>query len=175
MFVRDKYHVWHGLDHQDDALMAPINQTFRRLCPGTLDSDQIQALAARARPQAAGGWHDAGDYDLRVESQMGTVWLLSKMVTEFGLNYDATSIDERSRRSRRSMCPTARTMRCSKSSTGLLSVLGGYHSMGRLYRGIQDIDLTQYTLLGDISTNTDGLIYDPELGDGEASRRLFRQ
>jgi hypothetical protein len=41
-----------------------------------------------------GGWHDAGDYDLRVESQMGTVWLLSLMVEEFGLDYDATTIDQ---------------------------------------------------------------------------------
>ena len=44
-----------------------------------------------------GGWHDAGDYDLRVESQMGTVWLLAKMVEEFGLDYDATTIDQANR------------------------------------------------------------------------------
>ena len=40
-----------------------------------------------------GGWHDAGDYDLRVESQAGTVWLLAMMIEEFGLDYDATMID----------------------------------------------------------------------------------
>ncbi len=27
---------------------------------------------------------------------------------------------------------------------GLLSVLGGYHALGRLYRGIQDATLQQY-------------------------------
>jgi hypothetical protein len=94
MKVVENYRTWHGLDHQDDARMAPLNynhfdgysqgpSTLTRYKPG----DHVPGLNS-------GGWHDAGDYDLRVESQMGTVWLLSKMIEEFGLDYDATSIDE---------------------------------------------------------------------------------
>ncbi|RYZ97176.1 MAG: glycoside hydrolase, partial [Moraxellaceae bacterium] len=75
MRVNEKYRVWHGLDHLDDAIMAPINlnhydgyvsgaSTLTKFKPG----ERVPNLNA-------GGWHDAGDFDLRVESQMGTVWL----------------------------------------------------------------------------------------------------
>ena len=162
MLVREKYRVWHGLDHQDDALMAPVNHihfdgyeqgpsTLTKYKPG----QHVPGLDA-------GGWHDAGDYDLRIESQLGTVWVLSKMVTEFGLNLDSTTIDE-SRKVAEIRVPDGKNDAQQQIVHGLLSALGGYHAMGRLYRGIQDADLQQYVLLGDVSTNTDGLIYDPGL------------
>ncbi|GAA0532590.1 hypothetical protein FHS83_002815 [Rhizomicrobium palustre] len=166
MLVREGYRVWHGLDHQDDALMAPVNHMHfdgYAQGPSTLTSfkpwQHVPGLDE-------GGWHDAGDYDLRVESQMGTVWALSKMVTEFGLTYDATTIDETAKRTEIHE-PDGKNDAQQQIVHGLLSVLGGYHAMGRLYRGIQDIDLEQYTLLGDISTNTDGLVYDAALKPGE--------
>jgi hypothetical protein len=49
---------------------------------------------------------------------------------------------------------------------GLLSVLGGYKALGRTYRGIIEPTLDQYVLLGDVSTQTDGLDYDPALKSG---------
>lgn len=92
MRVNEKYGVWHGLDHLDDAIMAPVNfnhidgyisgtSTLARFKPG----ERVPGLNV-------GGWHDAGDYDLRVESQIGTVWLLAMMVEEFGMNYEATLV-----------------------------------------------------------------------------------
>ena len=41
----------------------------------------------------------------------------------------------------------------------MLSIIGGYESIGRLYRGIISSSLNQYTHLGDASTMTDNLIY----------------
>ncbi len=165
MRVEENYRVWHGLDHQDDARMAQIGDhfdgyeqgadTLTRYKPG----DHVPGLDS-------GGWHDAGDYDLRVESQMGTVWLLSKMVEEFGLNYDATTIDETQKLTQIHK-PDGKNDAVQQIEHGLLSVLGGYNAMGRTYRGIQDANLTQYTLLGDVSTVSDGLDYDPALKPGE--------
>ena len=43
----------------------------------------------------SGGWHDAGDYDLRVESQSGEVYILSMIYELFGTKYDETSIDQK--------------------------------------------------------------------------------
>jgi endoglucanase len=43
---------------------------------------------------------------------------------------------------------------------GALSIIGGYKSMGRLYRGIQTCSLRQYVLLGDPVNMTDGKVYD---------------
>ncbi len=166
MLVREKYRVWHGLDHQDDALMAPVNHNhFDGYWQGPSTLTKYKPWQ-HVPGLNSGGWHDAGDYDLRVESQMGTVWVLSKMVTEFGLNLDSTTIDEK-RKVAEIRVPDGKNDAQQQIVHGLLSVLGGYHSMGRLYRGIQDIDLQQYTLLGDISTNTDGLVYDPHLPPGK--------
>ena len=166
MKVVENYRTWHGLDHQDDARMAPINynhfdgyaqgpSTLTKYRPG----EHVPGLDS-------GGWHDAGDYDLRVESQMGTVWLLSKMIEEFGLNYDATSIDE-TKKLTQIHKPDGKNDAVQQIEHGLLSVLGGYRSMGRTYRGIISPTLPQYTLLGDISTVSDGLVYDPALKPGE--------
>jgi hypothetical protein len=165
MKVVENYRTWHGLDHQDDARMAPLNynhfdgyfqgpSTLTRYQPG----DHVPGLNS-------GGWHDAGDYDLRIESQMGTVWLLSKMIEEFALDYDATSIDEQ-RKLTQIHRPDGKNDAIQQIEHGLLSVLGGYKAMGRTYRGIIAPTLPQYTLLGDISTVSDGLDYDPALPPG---------
>jgi hypothetical protein len=52
---------------------------------------------------------------------------------------------------------------------GLASVLGGYRSLGRLYRGIIAQDLRQYVILADGSAMTDNLVYDSSLKPGEVS------
>lgn len=161
MLVRDKYRVWHGLDHQDDALMAPPGDHFDGYAEGPDNFTKYKPYQ-HVPGLNSGGWHDAGDYDLRIESQMGTVWALSKMVTEFGFSYDGTTIDEKKKIALIHV-PDGKNDAQQQIEHGLLSVLGGYHALGRLYRGIQEATLRQYTLLGDISTDTDGLIYDPKL------------
>ena len=154
MRINEKYRVWHGLDHQDDALMAPTSlnhfdgyvqgpSTLTRYKPG----DVVPGLDS-------GGWHDAGDFDLRVESQIGTIWLLARMIEEFGLDYDATTIDQR-RKLVEIHAPDGRNDALQQVEHGLLSVLGGYRAMGRVYRGIIDPTLRQYVQLGDAANQTD--------------------
>ena len=41
-----------------------------------------------------GGWHDAGDDDLRIESQADETYILASMYELFGLTYDNTTIDQ---------------------------------------------------------------------------------
>jgi hypothetical protein len=50
---------------------------------------------------------------------------------------------------------------------GVLTILGGYENLGRLYRGIIENDLRQYVLLGDASANSDELRYNPKLSKNE--------
>jgi endoglucanase len=165
MRVNEKYRVWHGLDHVDDARMAPTGlnhfdgyaqgpSTLTRFRPG----QHVPGLDA-------GGWHDAGDYDLRVESQIGTVWLLAKMVEEFGLDYDATTIDQK-RKLVEIHQPDGRNDALQQIEHGLLSVLGGYRAMGRVYRGIQDASLRQYVMLGEAANATDNAPLRPAEGLG---------
>ena len=97
---------------------------------------------------------------------MGTVWLLSKMIEEFNLDYDVTSIDENIKLTQIHK-PDGINDAIQQIEHGLLSVLGGYNAMGRTYRGIIEPTLPQYVLLGDSATVTDGLVYDPTLKPDE--------
>jgi len=165
MLVEEKYRVWHGLDHVDDALMAPTNLNhFDGYAQGPSTLSKYKPLE-HVPGLDAGGWHDAGDYDLRVESQMGTTWLLAKMVEEFGLDYDATTIDE-TKKLVEIHQPDGKNDAVQQLEHGLLTVLGGYHALGRLYRGIQDATLKQYTLLGEAANSTDNVVGKPVEGLG---------
>jgi hypothetical protein len=165
MRVNQKYRVWHGLDHMDDALFAPTNlnhfdgyvqgpSTLTKYKPG----DIVPGLNA-------GGWHDAGDYDMRVESQIGTMWLLAKMVEEFRLDYDATLIDQK-RNLVEIHTPDGKSDALQQIEHGLLSVMGGYRALGRLYRGIIDPSHRQYVLLGQAENQTDNVFRKPVEGLG---------
>jgi endoglucanase len=165
MRVNEKYRVWHGLDHLDDAVMAPVslnhfdgyvqgNSTLSRYAPG----DVVPGLDR-------GGWHDAGDYDLRVESQIGTAWMLAKMVEEFGLDHDTTTIDQ-DKRVVEIRDPDGTNDAIQQIEHGLLSVLGGYRAFGRLYRGIITPSLRAYVMLGDAANHTDNRFKEPVEGLG---------
>ncbi len=166
MRVNEKYRVWHGLDHQDDARMMPLN--FNHIDGYISDgSTRTKFKPGETVPGLnAGGWHDAGDYDLRVESQMGTVWLLATMVEEFGLNHDATLIDQ-DKKLVEIHVADGKNDALQQIEHGLLSVLGGYKAMGRLYRGIIEPTIRQYVLLGDAMVQTDNFPYDPSLKEDE--------
>lgn len=159
MRVNEKYRVWHGLCHHDDALMSPDNTNH---FDGYLSRAKNLTKYKPYEPVPnlnSGGWHDAGDYDLRIESQMSTVWLLAMMIEEFGLDYDATLIDQEKQLVEIHQ-PDGKSDALQQIEHGLLSVLGAYQSMGRLYRGIIVPTQRQYVLLGDASVQTDNLIHD---------------
>lgn len=166
MRVNEKYRVWHGLCHMDDARMAPVDQNHfdgYRQGPSTLTAfkpgDAVPGINI-------GGWHDAGDYDLRVESQSGEVYILTQTYEAFGIQYDETLVDQKNRIVEIHQ-PDGKPDLLQQIEHGVLSIVGGYRSLGRFYRGIICPMLRQYVLLGDGSTMTDGLIYSPALKEGE--------
>lgn len=170
MRVNEKYRVWHGNDHVDDARMAPVNHNH---FDGYAQGPSTLTEFAPGQPVPglnAGGWHDAGDYDLRVESQIGTIWLLAQMIEEFGLDHDATLIDQ-DRKLVEIHEPDGKPDAHQQIEHGLLSVLGAYRSLGRLYRGIIVPRQRQYVLLGDASVQTDNLVFDPGLAEGQVEGR----
>jgi endoglucanase len=170
MRVNEKYRVWHGLCHLDDALMAPTDHNHfdgYRQGPSTLCD---HASGEPVPGLNAGGWHDAGDYDLRVESQAGTVHRLAMMIEEFGLVHDATSIDPENRIVEIHQ-PDGKPDALQQIEHGLAAILGGYRSLGMHYRGIICPTLRQYVLLGDAASMTDNLTYDPSLAEVELAAR----
>ncbi|HZZ19879.1 MAG TPA: glycoside hydrolase family 9 protein, partial [Opitutaceae bacterium] len=158
MRVNDHYRLWHGLSHMDDALMAPLNENHfdgYEQGPSTLtkykSGDHVPGLDI-------GGWYDAGDHDLRIESQIDTVHGLSLAWELFHPELDNTSIDQASHLVEIHQ-PDGKPDVLQQIEHGVLSVVGAYNSLGRLYRGIQDASLHQYTFLGDAGEMTDNMVF----------------
>lgn len=161
MRVNDRYRVWHGCCHLDDARMAPVDHVLfdgYRQGPETLtryEPDQP------VRGLNVGGWHDAGDFDLRVESQAATVHGLALAYEAFKVDYDNTTIDQQNRVVEIHV-PDGKPDVLQQVEHGVLSIVGGYKALGRLYRGIIEPTLRQYVLLGDPVNVTDNQVFDPE-------------
>jgi Glycosyl hydrolase family 9./N-terminal ig-like domain of cellulase. len=158
MKIKDRYKTWHGVCHMDDAVMAPINHnhfdgyyqqesTLTKFKSG----EHVPGLNV-------GGWHDAGDYDLRIESQAETIYKLALAYEFFRNDYDETSINQETRVAEIHQ-PDGKPDILQQIEHGVLSIVSSYESMGRLYRGIQEVSLQQYVHLGDASTITDNLVY----------------
>ncbi|MCF7885804.1 MAG: glycoside hydrolase family 9 protein [Candidatus Marinimicrobia bacterium] len=161
MRVNEKYRVWHGLCHMDDALMAPLNINH---FDGYNNQDENSTLSPfepleHVPELNQGGWHDAGDYDLRVETQASTVRTLTLMYEAFNINYDQTLIDQKHHLVEIHH-PDGKPDVLQQIEHGVLSILGGYRSLGRLYRGIICPTLRQYVMLGDAASATDNKIFD---------------
>lgn len=161
MKIFEKYRVWHNYCHLDDARLAPENinhfdtYVHEKLPPGYTALTHIEGLNK-------GGWHDAGDYDFRIESQIGTIQTLAFAYEEFNLDHDQTLISHEE-----SIVeihhPDGKPDVLQQIEHGLLTVLGGYKQFGKLYRGILCPTLRQYALMGDAGNMTDNKVYNGKL------------
>lgn len=155
MRVNEKYRVWHDFCHMDDARMAPATNHI----DGYDQKDGLSKYKPFEEVPGVnvGGWHDAGDFDLRIESQAGETYILSLAYEAFHPEIDATSIDQIKHITEIHQ-PDGKNDILQQIEHGALSVVNGYLSLGRLYRGIICNSLRQYAMLGDASAMTDGKI-----------------
>lgn len=154
MRVAEKYRVWHDYCHMDDALMAKAGNHIDGY-------DQKPGLSKYAELQPVpgvnvGGWHDAGDFDLRIESQAGEAYILALAYELFHPEIDVTAIDQQNHRVEIHE-PDGRNDILQQIENGALTVVRSYQALGRLYRGIICNNVRQYVLLGDASAMTDGV------------------
>ena len=161
--VREGYRLWHGISHLDDARQAPPNtQHFDGAWLGANTDSPF--LAGQHIPGLnVGGWYDAGDYDIRAESQYEVIEDLALAYKEFNLKWDELTVDE-----------TARTVEMHRPDGvpdavqqvkhGVLQVLGQIKSIGHPIPEVMEPNLREYTHLGDAASKTDGRIYSEKLG-----------
>jgi endoglucanase len=162
MLVNEAYRVWHGLSHMDDALQAPLNiQHFDGFRMGASTDTKYKPLE-RIPGLAVGGWFDAGDYDLQGASTAGTLTTFVDIWDAFKPQRDQTFVDQAThyvdiRR------PDGKPDILQQIEHGALQVAAQYRSIGHLSPSIVDAKLHTYHHLGDASTQTDNLLYDPSL------------
>ena len=153
--VAEKYRIWHDACHMDDALMARVGNHIDGY-------DQRPGLSKYKEGDKVlgvniGGWHDAGDFDLRVESQAGEAYILALAYEQFHPNIDVTAIDQVRHRVEIHE-PDGKNDILQQVENGALTVVRSYQALGRLYRGIICNSLRQYAMLGDAAAMTDGVI-----------------
>jgi hypothetical protein len=152
--VAEKYRIWHDACHLDDALMARVGNHIDGY-------DQRPGLSKYKEGEQVpgvnvGGWHDAGDFDLRVESQAGEAYILALAYEQFHPVIDVTAIDQARHRVEIHE-PDGKNDILQQVENGALTVVRSYQALGRLYRGIICSTLRQYAMLGDAAAMTDGI------------------
>ncbi|MBP5798783.1 MAG: glycoside hydrolase family 9 protein [Prevotella sp.] len=154
MRVSEKYRIWHDACHMDDALMAKVGNHI----DGYVQQPGLSKYAEGAQVPGVnvGGWHDAGDFDLRVESQAGEAYILALAYEQFHPDIDVTAIDQQRHRVEIHE-PDGKNDILQQVENGALTVVRAYQALGRLYRGIICNSLRQYAMLGDAAAMTDGV------------------
>jgi hypothetical protein len=162
MFVNEAYRVWHGASHLDDAVQAPLNeQHFDGYRTGATTNTPYKP-GERIPGLAVGGWFDAGDFDIEGVSHAMTVSSLAATWEAFRPQHDQTLVDQ-ALRFVDIHRPDGKPDVLQQIEHGALQIAAQYRAIGRLARGIVDGELHRYHHLGDASTQTDNLIYDPSL------------
>lgn len=175
MFVNEAYRVWHGVPYLDDALQAPVNHEHFDGYRMSSTTDTKYKPFERIPGLNVGGWFDAGDFDIQTASHCSVVLSFVDTWERFGLKHDQTFIDQ-STRYVDIHRPDGKPDILQQIEHGTLQLVAQQKYIGHAVRGIVVGNLHQYHHLGDASTITDNLPYNPELKpyetDGKSSGTL---
>ena len=164
--VRDAYHVWHGLDHMDDAQQAPPNiQEFDGYWMGP-DTYSPYKAGQHIPGLNIGGWFDAGDFDSDAFDQLQTVRNLALTETTFHPKWDELTVDE-TNRSVVMHQPDGVPDVIEQVRHGVLQTLAQIHAVGHPLWGIHEASLLEYTFVGDAASETDGRVYNSALAPNQ--------
>lgn len=168
MFVNDRYRVWHGASHLDDARQAPVDHVHFDLYAQGPTTDTPYQPGQHIPGLNVGGWFDAGDFDIRTQSQYAVLSTLVLAHETFGINHDQTTVDRQNRRVEIGR-PDGVPDILQQIEHGTLALISQHRAVGHAIPGIVEPTLDQYTHLGDAVTKTDGLIYDPTVKPGTSA------
>jgi hypothetical protein len=156
VMVNDRYRVWHGASHLDDARQAPAGRPHFDLYGQGPTTDTRFKDYEHIPGLNVGGWFDAGDFDLRTQSQYAVVETLVDAHETFGIDWDQTTVDE-GKRWVELRHPDGVPDVVQQIAHGTLALLAQYRAVGHAIPGIVEPTLAQYTHLGDAVDKTDGV------------------
>jgi endoglucanase len=162
MKVNEAYRTWHGRPFMDDALQAPLNQEHFDGYKMGASTDTKFKPYEHIPGLDVGGWFDAGDYDIQTGTHCTTISDLVASWEEFALNRDQTFIDQKNRYVDIHRPDGVKDI-LQQIEHGTLNLVAQVKNIGHPVRGIIVPNLHQYHHLGDGSTETDNLPYNPKL------------
>ena len=162
MLVREAYRIWHGLPFMDDALQAPVNT--RHFDGYSMDSTTHTKYKPLEHIPGlnVGGWFDAGDFDIETAHHASAILSFVDSWERFGLQRDETFVDQKTRYVDIHH-PDGKPDLLQQIEHGTLQLVAQFKNIGFAVRGINFPHLYQYHHLGDGSTMTDNLPYNPKL------------
>lgn len=162
MLVREAYRVWHGVPFRDDALQAPVNtQHFDGYWMDSTTHTKYKSLE-HIPGLDVGGWFDAGDFDIETAHHCTTIQSFVDSWEDFNLTRDETFVDQKTRFVEIHR-PDGKPDVLEQIEHGTLQLVAQFKNVGFAVRGINFPYLHEYHHLGDASTITDNLPYNPKL------------
>ncbi|WP_045857487.1 glycoside hydrolase family 9 protein [Teredinibacter purpureus] len=168
LLINEAYRVWHGASHLDDALQAPVNHKHFDLFAQGPTTDSPYKPGEHIPGLNIGGWYDAGDYDIRTQSQYRAISTLVDVWETFRPERDTTSVDY-PRKFVDLHVPDGKPDVLQQIEHGALALIAQYRAVGHAIPGIIVPTIDQYTHLGDGLTMTDNLIYNAGLDELESN------
>lgn len=162
MTVNEAYRTWHGASHLDDALQAPVSHEHFDLYAQGPTTDTPYQPGEHIPGLNIGGWYDAGDYDIRTQTQYYVIMNLVQAWEAFGIDRDETLVDQKMRYVDIHH-PDGQPDLLQQIEHGTLALLAQHRAVGHAIPGIVAAHLHTYHHLGDGVTKTDNFIYNPEL------------
>jgi hypothetical protein len=153
----------------DDALQAPPNYEHFDLFAHDNNLDTKFKPFEHIPGLNYGGWYDAGDFDIRTQSQYQTVQWLVHTYEEFGIARDNTTVSQQKKYTEINR-PDGQNDLLQQIEHGTLALIAQHRAVGHAIPGIVEGHLYQYPHLGDGSTKTDNLIYNAKM-DPHADQR----
>jgi hypothetical protein len=162
MMVNEAYRTWHGAPYLDDALQAPVNhQHFDGYRMGPTTDTKYKSLE-HIPGLNVGGWFDAGDFDIQTGSHVSVLLNFVDAWEKFKVDRDETFVDQATRYVDIHR-PDGKPDILQQIEHGALNVVAQVENIGHPVRGIIVPNLYQYHHLGDAITETDNLLYNPNL------------
>ncbi|WBY06291.1 glycoside hydrolase family 9 protein [Sphingomonas sp. 7/4-4] len=166
MLVNEAYRIWHGDSHRDDARQAPTDHEHVDLYRQGPTTDTKYKPGGHIPGLNVGGWLDAGDFDIRTQTQYAVVRTLVGIWEDHKPTRDQTLVDQDLRRVEMHV-PDGKPDILQQIEHGVRYLASMYDAVGYAVHGVVEPDVAQYTHLGDAASKTDGLIYDLDLKFGE--------
>lgn len=166
MRIKDRNRIWHGVCHLDDALQAPTPLPFFDGFSQGENTETPYKPYETIPGLNQGGWHDAGDDDVNTNSSGRTVYHLSLIKEEFGVNTDQTTIDF-DKREVFLHRPDGTSDLIQNIEHGLNFILPQYENVGHGIVGVISSTFETYAIPGTWGHMTDQLFYDSTLIEGE--------
>ena len=168
MFVNEAYRVWHGEPFKEGYLQAPPNTDhFDLHSQGPTTDTKYKALETIPGLNV-GGFFDAGDFDIETGSNIGVVQNFVQAWEYFKPQRDQTFVDEKQRYVDLHR-PDGTPDILQFIEHGTLNLVAQAEIIGHMAQTLSNAVLDNYHHLGDASTITDGLPYNPKLGHYEVA------